>query len=151
TGPAFYCAAGMGGNPLNLRALALEMGINQPFYGLQPQGLDGMSKLHCTIPEMASHYIVEIKRKQPSGPYYLGGYSGGGVIVFEMAKQLVAAGERIGCVVFLDSVAPGVEMPTALDRIGRHVTGLRQEGVTYGLNAAKGTGNRCIAAAATLA
>ena len=53
--PAFYCAAGMGGNPLNLRALALEMGIEQPFYALQPQGLDGTSKLHRSIPEMALH------------------------------------------------------------------------------------------------
>jgi hypothetical protein len=51
TSPVFYCAAGMGGNPLNLRALALEMGIDQPFYGLQPQGLDGVSKLQHSIPE----------------------------------------------------------------------------------------------------
>ena len=40
----------------------------RPFYGLQPQGLDGRSKLHRTIPEMALHYIAEIRRKQPSGP-----------------------------------------------------------------------------------
>src|SRR5690606_24090403 len=70
TAPAFYCAAGMGGNPLNLRALAMEMGLDQPVYGLQPLGLDGMAKPHRTIPEMAAHYISEIRQKQPHGPYY---------------------------------------------------------------------------------
>ncbi|MFM9847917.1 MAG: type I polyketide synthase [Hyphomicrobiaceae bacterium] len=150
-GPGFYCAAGMGGNPLNLRALALEMGIDQPFYALQPQGLDGMSKVHRTIPEMASYYIEEIRRKQPSGPYYLGGYSGGGVVAFEMAKQLTAAGERIGCLVFLDSVAPGIVMPTTLDKLDNYFTGLRQKGLGHAVNVAKQAVNRRIETAATLA
>ena len=150
-GPAFYCAAGMGGNPLNLRALALRMGIDQPFYGLQPQGLDGMSKLHRTIPEMASHYIAEIRRRQPSGPYYLGGYSGGGVVAFEMAKQLIAAGERIGSLVFLNSVAPGIEMPSALDKLGKHVAGLRNGGVRYAFIVAKRACIRRIGLVAALA
>lgn len=129
TAPAFYCAAGMGGNPLNLRALAMEMGLDQPFYGLQPQGLDGMSRLHRTVPDMAAHYIAEIRRKQPHGPYYLGGYSGGGVIAFEMAKQLTAAGEEIGALVFLDSVAPGVDV--AASAFGRHMDAFRRDGLKH--------------------
>ena len=144
TSPAFYCAAGMGGNPLNLRALALEMGIEQPFYALQPQGLDGTSKLHRSIPEMALHYIAEIRRKQPNGPYYLGGYSGGGVVAFEMAKQLVEAGERIGSLVFLDFVAPGIELPSLLSRLDTHVAGLREKGVYHALNVVKVVANRRI-------
>ncbi len=134
---AFYCAAGMGGNPLNLRPLALEMGIDRPFYGLQPQGLDGMSPLHRTVPEMASHYIQEIKHHQPTGPYYLGGYSGGGVVAFEMAKQLVAAGERVGCLVFLDSIAPGVRLPSALSKLSTHSAGVQQGGGRYALEVTK--------------
>ena len=149
-GPAFYCAAGMGGNPLNLRALALEMGIDQPFYGLQPQGLDGISKLHRTIPQMAAHYIAEIRRKQPNGPYFLGGYSGGGVVAFEMAKQLVAQGERIGALVFLDSVAPGVELPSIVGKLGKHVEGFREEGMRYVLAAALGALNRRVEAVAAV-
>ena len=151
TGPAFFCVAGMGGNPLNLRALALHMGIDQPFYGLQPQGLDGMSKLHRTVPEMAVHYIMEVRRKQPSGPYYLGGYSGGGVVAFEMAKQLIAAGERIGSLVFLDSVAPGVEMPTTRDKLDNYVAGLRKEGIGHAFNGAKQAANRRLEVVARLA
>ncbi len=149
-GPAFYCVAGMGGNLLNLRALALQMGIDQPFYGLQPQGLDGMSKLHRTIPEMAAHYIAEIKRQQPDGPYYLGGYSGGGVVAFEMSKQLVAQGERIGALVFLDSVAPGVELPSIAGKIGRHAEGFREGGLRYIVGAAVGVWNRRVEAVAAV-
>ena len=148
--PAFYCAAGMGGNPLNLRALAIQMGIDQPFYGLQPQGLDGMSKLHQTVPEMATHYIVEIRRKQPNGPYYLGGYSGGGVVAFEMAKQLVAQGEQIGALVFLDSPAPGVELPSIVGKFGMHTEAFRKKGVRYLAELALGAWNRRVAAVATL-
>jgi len=149
-GPAFYCAAGMGGNLLNLRALALQMGVDQPFYGLQPQGLDGMSELHRTVPDMAAHYIAEVRRKQPHGPYYLGGYSGGGVVAFEMAKQLTAQGERIGALVFLDSVAPGIEMPSIAGKIGRHAEGFRNDGVRYLAWAAIGVCNRRVEAVAAL-
>ena len=134
--PPFYCAAGMGGNPLNLRALALHMGIDQPFYALQPQGLNGMSELHRTVPEMAAHYIAEIRRKQPHGPYYLGGYSGGGVIAFEMANQILAQGERIGALVFLDSPAPGVAPPSIAGKLGKHMEGYREKGARYLVEAA---------------
>ena len=144
TSPTFYCAAGMGGNPLNLRALALEMGIDQPFYGLQPQGLDGISSLHLSIPEMASHYIAEIRRVQPRGPYYLGGYSGGGVVAFEMAKQLIATGERIGSLVFLDSIAPGVQLPSLRDRLDVHIDKLREDGMDHLLTFLKWAADRRI-------
>ena len=149
-GPAFYCAAGMGGNPLNLRALALQMGIDQPFFGLQPQGLDGMSKLHRTIPEMAAHYITEIRRKQPSGPYFIGGYSGGGVVAFEMAKQLVAQGERIGALIFIDSVAPGVVVPSVAAKLSKRVERFREYGLVDYFNIAKGAVNRRVEAVATV-
>jgi acyl transferase domain-containing protein/thioesterase domain-containing protein/acyl carrier protein len=130
----FYCAAGMGGNPLNLRALALYVGMDQPFYGLQPQGLDGSSPLHATVPEMASHYLQQIRQKQPCGPYYLGGYSGGGVVAFEMARQLRAAGEDVGALVFLDSLAPVVPGRSALERLEMHAERLRARGVRYALD-----------------
>ncbi len=127
----FYCAAGMGGNPLNLRALALLVGVGQPFYGLQPQGLDGNSQPHESVPEMAGYYIEQIKKHQPQGPYYLGGYSGGGVIAFEMAKQLVEAGERVGALVFLDSPAPVLPMRTRRERLELHAHAVREQGARY--------------------
>jgi thioesterase domain-containing protein len=147
----FYCAAGMGGNPLNLRALALLVGMGQPFYGLQPQGLDGSSQLHSSVPQMASYYVEQIRKHQPTGPYYLGGYSGGGVIAFEMAKQLVEAGERVGALVFLDSPAPVLPMRTRRERLELHAQRLRARGARYALqtlsNKAETQLNRVVLAA----
>jgi acyl transferase domain-containing protein/thioesterase domain-containing protein/NAD(P)-dependent dehydrogenase (short-subunit alcohol dehydrogenase family) len=132
--PPFYCAAGMGGNPLNLRALAQYVGSDQPFYGLQPQGLDGSSPLHATIPEMASYYIGQILKAQPKGPYYLGGYSGGGVVAFEMAKQLQEAGHAVGALVFLDSLAPVMPLRSVWERLDMHAERLRTRGTRYVLD-----------------
>ncbi|HEX5657290.1 MAG TPA: SDR family oxidoreductase, partial [Polyangiales bacterium] len=129
----FYCAAGMGGNPLNLRALALLVGMGQPFYGLQPQGLDGNTQLHQSVPQMASYYVEQIRKHQPAGPYYLGGYSGGGVIAFEMARQLVDAGESVGALVFLDSPAPVLPTRTRRERLELHAQRLRAHGARYAL------------------
>ena len=52
---------------------------------------------------MAARYIAEIRRVQPRGPYHLGGYSMGGLIAYEMAQQLRAAGERVGLLALLDT------------------------------------------------
>jgi thioesterase domain-containing protein len=56
---------------------------------------------------MASHYLQEIRAFQPRGPYFLGGHSDGGILAFEMARQLAAAGERVGGVALLDTWGPG--------------------------------------------
>jgi thioesterase domain-containing protein len=85
------------------RQLAKHLGKHQPFFALQSSGLNGKEPLLRTIEQMASRYIEEIKRVQPEGPYYLGGASLGGVIVFEMARQLSAAGQEIGLLVAFDS------------------------------------------------
>jgi thioesterase domain-containing protein len=68
---------------------------------------------------MAAHYIGEIREVQPHGPYYIGGYSLGGEIAFEMAHQLVAAGEKVALLVLFDTsnpvrpVRPAVVPPAA--------------------------------------
>ena len=51
---------------------------------------------------IARHYTGAMGRIQARGPYYLGGYCIGGVIAFEMAQQLQAAGERVACLVLID-------------------------------------------------
>lgn len=129
--PGFFCAAGMGGNPLNLAALALLVGLDQPFYGLQPQGLDGQSQPHSTVTEMAAYYLDLIRQKQPHGPYYLGGYSGGGITAFEMACQLEAMGEEVGALVFLDSFAPIIPTRAPAERAKVHLERLREQGPRY--------------------
>ena len=103
--PPFFCVHGVGGNVVGFHELAKRMKPDFPFYGFQSQGLDGKSELYTTVQEMASHYLEQIRRVQPKGPYHVGGFSMGGLVAYEMAQQLVASGEEVGLVVLFDTYA----------------------------------------------
>ncbi|WP_414584620.1 amino acid adenylation domain-containing protein [Scytonema sp. PCC 10023] len=103
----FFCVPGAGGNTIYLYNLAHHLGKDQPFYGLQSLGLDGESKPHTLIEDMAAYYIEAIHSIQPSGPYLLGGHSFGGMVAFEMATQLHERGYEVALLALLDSPAPG--------------------------------------------
>ena len=105
TKPPFFCVHGIGGGVLGYRDLARRLGPDQPVYGLQAQGLDGKRPCHRRVEEMAAYYIEEIRRVQPEGPYYLGGLSFGGVVAFEMARQLRTQNQEVALVVLLDTFA----------------------------------------------
>jgi thioesterase domain-containing protein/acyl carrier protein len=124
----FFCVHGAGGNVLNFRDLARGLGPDQTFYGLQAQGVTGGPPLE-TIEAMADLYLPEVRRAHPHGPYLLGGYSGGGVVAYEMAQRLRRDGENVGLLVFLDTFHPGTKArrPTFADRFER----LLQEGPRY--------------------
>ncbi len=113
--PPFFCVPGAGGNVLNFYDLARLLGAEQPFYGLQAVGLDGVSEPHRTVEAMAAHYVSEIRRVQPHGPYVIGGHSFGGLVAFEMAQQLLRAGEEVARLIVLDTSAPGTGMPPGED------------------------------------
>jgi thioesterase domain-containing protein len=66
-----------------------------------------MSPPFDSIEEMASAYLKEVRIVQPSGPYYLSGFCGGGLVAFEMANQLRASGETVGLLALLGSRRPG--------------------------------------------
>ena len=102
-GPIFFCVHDVNGQILNFRALARHLGPGQPFYGIQSVGLDGAETPLARIEDMAARYIAEIRTVQPKGPYHLGGYSMGGVIAYEMARQLRATGEAVDLVALFDS------------------------------------------------
>ena len=76
--PPFFCIHGGGGSVLIYRALSQHLGSDQPFYGLESQGLDGQRPLLTRIEDMAELYVRELRRVQPHGPYFLGGYCMGG-------------------------------------------------------------------------
>ena len=84
----------MFGNVLNLRHLAQLVGSDRPFYGVQARGLYGDHQPHETFEEMAADYIAELRTVQPQGPYLLGGFSGGGITAYEMARQLPPRARR---------------------------------------------------------
>src|SRR5690606_13741811 len=67
--------------------IAHQLGPDYPIYGLEPRGLAG-GEPHRSVPDMAACYLDAIRAVQPRGPYHLGGYSGGGIVVLEMTRQL---------------------------------------------------------------
>ncbi len=107
--PPFFCVHGVGGNVVGFRDLVRHLGPDQPFYALQPQGLDGKQECLTSIPLMAERYIQEIRRVQPEGPYRIGGYSFGGVVAYEMAQMLEAQGEQVALLALFDAYPGKVE------------------------------------------
>ncbi len=101
-----FLVHGAKGNILNFRELGRLLPHDQPLYGLQLQGLNGIDTFHSNIEEMAAQYVLETRQLQPVGPYLLGGFSGGGMVALEMAKQLSDDGERADAVFLFDAPAP---------------------------------------------
>ena len=103
----FFCVHGVDGEALWYTELARALGSDQPFYGLQGHGLQAALGPSPSVEAIAAHYIAAVRTIAPTGPYLLGGFSLGGTIAFEMARQLEAAGDAIGCLVIFDSDLPG--------------------------------------------
>jgi len=103
--PPFFCVHGYGGDVVGYRDLAQLLGTDQPFYGLQARGLNDAEPPHTDIAGMAADYVRHVRRLQPQGPYYLGGYCYGAVIAHEMARQLEAQGERVNLLAVLEGYA----------------------------------------------
>ncbi|WP_293128195.1 non-ribosomal peptide synthetase [Microcoleus sp. bin38.metabat.b11b12b14.051] len=104
--PPFFCVHPIFGVVFPYCDLAFQLGENQPFYGLQPKGIDGETAPLTRIEDMAADYIAALRTVQPQGPYFLGGWSFGGLVAFEMAQQLLAAGEEVALLAVLDTLAP---------------------------------------------
>ncbi|MGH6966872.1 MAG: thioesterase domain-containing protein, partial [Phenylobacterium sp.] len=102
-----FIVGGAGGNVNNLVDLANAVGRHRMVVGIQTRGILG-HRPHDTIEEMAAESIRYIRGHQPRGPYVLAGYSAGAQIAYEMARQLVAGGERVAEVILLDTYAPGL-------------------------------------------
>ncbi len=127
----FFLVAGMFGNILNLRHLGRLLGTDREVYGVQARGLYGDEKPHRTIEEMAEAYLKEIRQVVPEGPYYLGGFSGGGLVAFEMAKRLRAEGKDVRVLVMLDTPLPQRPEITYRDRLVMQRIKLQRGGAGY--------------------
>jgi len=104
--PNLFCVHGGGLHVLVYRNLAVQMGADQPVYGLQARELNEMNSSTASIEEMASDYIHAIQTIQPGGPYFLAGLSLGGKIALEMARQLQKQGQEVALVAMFDSYGP---------------------------------------------
>ncbi len=116
--PPFFCVHALLGSAFPYHKLALHMPEDQPFYGLRARGLDGRERPRERIEEMAAAYIPAIRSVQPTGPYHLGGYSLGGWVAFEMARQLHRDGERVRVLAnFGAGVPPAVGNPGLVEQM----------------------------------
>jgi len=129
--PPFFLVAGMFGNVLNLRHIATHLRADQPIWAIQARGLLGDDPPHETFEEAARDYLEEVRAIQPHGPYYLGGFSGGGITAFEMAHQLREAGEEVGLLVLLDSIPAEMPQLSWRDRLVVQGHRLRTQGPRY--------------------
>lgn len=101
-----FAVPGIGGNVVDFYGLGQLLGPDQPFYGLQSQGLDGQTEPFTTIEDIAAHYVREIQSVQHTGPYFLVGACIGGIIAFEMAHRLSAQGQRVALLGMLETWPP---------------------------------------------
>ena len=106
-----FMVPGIGGNVLCYGELARLLGTDQPFYGLQARGLDERERPFERIEPMATHYVAEIRRVQPRGPYRIGGTCFGGLVAYEMARQLRQAGETTEMLFLLEAWPPPKPRP----------------------------------------
>lgn len=102
----FFCVHALLGSTFHYFALANLLDDEQPFYALQAPGLDGSEEPLSRVEDFASCYIRHIRTVQPTGPYKVGGYSFGGLVAFEIAQQLVRAGETVSRLVILGTDVP---------------------------------------------
>ncbi|MEO8156420.1 MAG: alpha/beta fold hydrolase [Betaproteobacteria bacterium] len=130
-----FAVAGHNGDVFAYRALAFHLGKDQPFFALEPPGLDGDSEPLQRVEDLADYFAAQIQAFQPDGPYIIAGYCAGGTIAFELARQLRARGATIQLLALIASPYPtsfrvAARMQQAVvhqvARIVRHVRSLRR-------------------------
>jgi thioesterase domain-containing protein len=84
-----FAVAGHNGDVFCYRALAQHLGDGQPFFGLQPPGLDGHSEPLTRVEDLAAYFADQIRAFHPHGPSVIAGFCAGGTIAFELARQLL--------------------------------------------------------------
>lgn len=120
--PLFFVPAGYG-DLFAFQEIAHAMGMDQPVYGLQPASAKHVKTFRqMSVYRLISAYIEQIKHIQPHGPYLLSGYSAGGIIVVELARELLRQGNEVGLLVIFD---PPSHVPFWLDwfyRLNYHIS-----------------------------
>jgi len=101
-----FCFAGGGGTALNFLNLARRIGAGRNIVGFQPRGLEARQVPDWSVSQHARRHLADIRRIQPRGPYHLVGFSFGGLVAYEVAQRLTAAGEQVALLALLDPDLP---------------------------------------------
>ncbi len=116
--PPLFFVHGGGGTVLFLRDLASALPAGRPVYGLQSEGQDGRRMERWRVEQMAVRYLKAVRHVQPQGPYVLGGYCFGGLVAFEVARQLIEAGDEVDLLVLVNPTAVAGAGTTAVASAG---------------------------------
>lgn len=100
-----YIVHGVGLNVLPFYSIAKHLDSEQPLYGIQAYGLNGVDQPQTCVEDIAAKYLEEILAQNPDGPYALAGYSFGGIIAFEMAQQLSKMDKKVSSLIMFDTYA----------------------------------------------
>jgi oxalate---CoA ligase len=121
-GPPLFLLPGAGANAFVFDNLLKTADLRRPVYGFRLASVGSGGGTFSSLVEMAGRFVEHVVAVQPDGPYYLGGYSFGGRLAFEMARQLDAAGSRVAFLGLIDTYCPGYPpyMPL-LRRIRSHL------------------------------
>ena len=111
-GPRLFLIHDGDGETLLYRSLALRMPPHVPVYGIEPLRVGRVTMAHTTIEEMAKHYLDEIRKRQAQGPYFVGGLCAGGVIAFEIARQLEGQGQEVRHLALVEAAPPRAQKQT---------------------------------------
>jgi thioesterase domain-containing protein/acyl carrier protein len=101
--PPIFIAHGLGGSVIDFFQLVRHIQTQQPIYGMQARGIDGVDEPFDRIEDLAQFYLDAIKEVQPHGPYFLIGYSLGGLVTLEMAQHLSQEGEQVALLAMLET------------------------------------------------
>jgi thioesterase domain-containing protein len=95
-----FAVPGHNGDVFLYRALAQYLGSDQPFFGLEPPGLDGRSEPLTSVEDLAAYFVEQIRTFRPDSPYVIAGYCAGATIAYELARQLQQQGGVINSLIF---------------------------------------------------
>jgi amino acid adenylation domain-containing protein len=119
-GVPLFCVPGLGGHPIDFVPLVRHLGRDEPVHGLVYPGYHGEILPPTTIEEIARRMLHRVREVQSVGPYRVAGYSLGGLVAYEMARQLVAVGEAVSMLAVWDTYPGRPTRLPLLRRLGLH-------------------------------
>lgn len=137
--PPIFVVSGFGGDVYYFVGMARYLDADQPLLSVQPPGLDGGEPLK-SVEDLARFQIEQIRAYWPIGPYLIAGHCSGGAIAFEVAQQLIAAGQEVSLLALIGSPFPTwfKYFPQLLCRLRGHASGLLYGSLEQRLSYIKG-------------
>jgi thioesterase domain-containing protein/acyl carrier protein len=118
--PLFFFP-GAGGHSTTFASTALHLAPEQPIYGLIVPGINGEREPLESVEDIVADMLEGVRKVQPRSPYQFAGYSFGGLLAFEAAQQMVAAGEEVALLAIYDTFTPKAQvLRPRWQRIGLH-------------------------------